>query len=342
MNKMLPSQQMQLDQKKISVLENRMINIERSIKTLANIESAFSEQLNTAIRNSELLYQKKSSALDTEAKQTTAKQSAGFSAALKAATDKADSLYQQKSAALDTEVKQTTAKQSAEFLAALKIATDKTDSLHQQKFNALDAELKQATAKQSAEFSAVLKAATDKADALHHQIEGLLPGATATGLAAGFGVKEQSYKQHIKIYEILFMLSLGAIFLIGLAPLVAAFFSSSPETTDSNTIYAVFVNLLSKSTILFPILCAAMYFSARKSEAIRMKEEYGHKKEIAQTYIAYKKAVDELGDEDKVLKNRLLEVLLSAIEKNPSALLPINKEDGFLKTIFGFFHNKQG
>lgn len=165
-------------------------------------------------------------------------------------------------------------------------------------------------------------------------IESLLPGATAASLAAGFDAKEKSYDQKIQKEENYFIISVSLFVIISAGLLVFI-------PGDINTFSNLIISLLSKSPFLVPVAFIAFYFSARKSESLRLKEEYSHKKEMAQAYVAYSLEVSKLGATNQALKEQLLKSLLKAIEKNPSELLPIKKEDGWMQTLLKcIFKNK--
>jgi hypothetical protein len=164
----------------------------------------------------------------------------------------------------------------------------------------------------------------ERYEALNTQIEELLPGATSAGLAAAYRAMRKSFAKPIKQYSRLFYVSIGVLS-------VTAFISTvdSIWTTDSVikfidvTDYKNFLsNLTHKLPIILPVLWLAIFSSKRRSEALRLQQEYSHKEALAKSYQNFKNQVDSLHSEKKEeLLEKLLSAAIDAVAANASDTL---------------------
>lgn len=164
----------------------------------------------------------------------------------------------------------------------------------------------------------------ERYSALNEQIEELLPGATSAGLAAAYRAMRKSFSKPIKQYSYLFYVSVAILS-------ITAFISTidSLWTADSVfkfidvTNYKNFLsNLAHKLPIILPVLWLALFASKRRSEALRLQQEYSHKEALAKSYQSFKNQIDDLNSENKEeLLEKLLAAAINAVAANASDTL---------------------
>lgn len=156
---------------------------------------------------------------------------------------------------------------------------------------------------------------------LNAEIENLLPGATSAGLASAYHELKESFNKPIKNYSKIFYVSI-------LGMLVLSIFTVSDEVgffyikfNDISSVSELFTNLIYKLPLIIPILWLTMFASKRRSESLRLQQEYAHKEALAKSYQSFKKQIEELGSEKEQLMNKLLESAIDAVAKNASITL---------------------
>jgi DNA polymerase I-like protein with 3'-5' exonuclease and polymerase domains len=90
------------------------------------------------------------------------------------------------------------------------------------------------------------------------------------------------------------------------------------------------VDILHKLPLLIPLLWITYFVSSRRSEALRLQQEYAHKEAIAKSFESFKKQINELRDnktEKEVLMTKLLGVAIDAIAFNASNTLDGKHKD---------------
>lgn len=178
--------------------------------------------------------------------------------------------------------------------------------------------------------------------ALNSQIEELLPGATSAGLAASYRAMRKSFTKPIKQYSYLFYISVFVLSLTAFLSTVDSFWTEVAlirfiDVTDYKNFLS---NLAHKLPIILPVLWLAIFASKRRSEALRLQQEYSHKESLAKSYQNFKKQVDELQSSRKEeLLEKLLGAAIDAVAMNASDTLDKKHGDntpaneGFEKTI---------
>lgn len=152
---------------------------------------------------------------------------------------------------------------------------------------------------------------------LFEQIESLLPHATSAGLAKAYETERNKFKLPIKIWNGVFIGSLGIMFYIS--------YSSLENLTGLEDIG---MHILQSLPIIAPLIWLAIFASIRRSENQRLEQEYAHKEALAKSYSSYKKQIDGLKQEDQVLLVKLLNSAIETISKNASDTLDKKHGDG--------------
>lgn len=119
------------------------------------------------------------------------------------------------------------------------------------------------------------------------------------------------------IYEKGFFLALAILFLV----LAGPFLLDWSNFFGFSSLQDWFLWLLPKSTIIMPALWLVLFFSKRRSEQNRLREEYAHKEALAKSYDSYKKQIDKLGEEKGKVLSHLLTGTITALLFNPSSTL---------------------
>ncbi|MEJ6123979.1 hypothetical protein MT390_19260 [Vibrio sp. 2-Bac 85] len=177
---------------------------------------------------------------------------------------------------------------------------------------------------------------------LNDEIDSLLPGATSAGLATAYYDLKVSFNKPIRNYSILFY---GSIFCLVLVALISVtqefglFYIKFADVTDLNKLLS---NILHKLPIVLPVLWLTLFASKRRSETLRLQQEYAHKEALAKSYQSFKIQIESLNQEDPRLMVKLLESAIDAVSKNASDTLdkkhgdktPVNEGvDGLINSI---------
>lgn len=177
---------------------------------------------------------------------------------------------------------------------------------------------------------------------LNDEIDSLLPGATSAGLATAYYDLKVSFNKPIRNYSILFY---GSIFCLVLVALISVtqefglFYIKFADVTDLNKLLS---NILHKLPIVLPVLWLTLFASKRRSETLRLQQEYAHKEALAKSYQSFKIQIESLNQEDPRLMVKLLESAIDAVSKNASDTLdkkhgdktPVNEGvDGLISSI---------
>lgn len=161
-------------------------------------------------------------------------------------------------------------------------------------------------------------------EALNSQIEELLPGATSAGLAAAYRAMRKSFAKPIKQYSKLFYISVTVLSLTAFLSTIDSFWTADSVVTFIDvTDYKNFLsNLAHKLPIILPVFWLAIFASKRRSEALRLQQEYSHKEALAKSYQNFKDQVDSLQSEKREeLLEKLLAAAIDAVASNASDTL---------------------
>lgn len=156
---------------------------------------------------------------------------------------------------------------------------------------------------------------------LVEEIESLLPSATSAGLASAYYAMKMSFDTPIKNSARTFYASIACLILTALISITQEIswtyikFHEIPELTKLAS------NFLYKLPIILPVIWLALYSSKRRSEALRLQQEYAHKEALAKSFQNFKAQIEALGEETPTLMNKLLEAAIDAVSKNASDTL---------------------
>lgn len=166
-----------------------------------------------------------------------------------------------------------------------------------------------------------------KYSALNDKIESLLPGATSAGLASAYSEMKASFDAPIKNYSVLFYGSISALMLISFISItqeLGLFFIKFVDVSNFSNLVS---NVLYKLPIIVPILWLTLFASKRRSEALRLQQEYAHKEALAKSYQNFRMQIEELEQSDPELMKKLLSSAIDAVSKNASDTLDKNHGD---------------
>jgi hypothetical protein len=176
-----------------------------------------------------------------------------------------------------------------------------------------DAELAAAAAarRQSEEALAVAKALSEKAATIEARvlayeadlekmkreseaqlatITGLLPGATAAGLASAFDARRKSFLLPSSRWQLVFILSLLAIIALTGSALWNLISAGTAPTYDE-----LFRMWLARAPVMIALVWLALHASHEGGLAKRLEEDYGYKAAIAACFEGFKKQMAEVG-----------------------------------------------
>lgn len=159
-------------------------------------------------------------------------------------------------------------------------------------------------------------------DSLFIKIESLLPAATSTGLAKAYYDQKESYRWPKFIWGAIFVISLILIAILGYS--IDFNFDSEDILNIERTLSKIFARL----PYFFALIWLAGFSSRRYRQNNRLQQEYAHKEVLAKSYQGYKKEFesDDGSSKDSLVQD-LREVLLGAMEKNPSDILGDGTKD---------------
>ena len=156
---------------------------------------------------------------------------------------------------------------------------------------------------------------------LNNEIDSLLPGATSAGLATAYYDLKISFDNPIKNYSRLFYVSivfLVFVALISVTQELGWLYIKFVDITDLNKLLS---NVLHKLPIVLPVLWLTLFASKRRSEALRLQQEYAHKEALAKSYQSFRVQIENLNQTDSKLMTKLLESAIDAVSKNASDTL---------------------
>jgi hypothetical protein len=160
------------------------------------------------------------------------------------------------------------------------------------------------------------------------EIESLLPGATSAGLAAAYKDLKDSYNSPIEKSSLMFYGSLMGLLIVGLmlvADKIGWFYIDFVEIDEP---LKLLNNFLFKLPLTIPLVWFAVFASKRRSQNMRLQQEYAHKEALAKSYHGYKKQIEGLGnDKDDILLKQLLQAAIESVSFNASVTLDGKHED---------------
>ncbi|MBY6213025.1 hypothetical protein KUV95_15845 [Microbulbifer agarilyticus] len=184
-----------------------------------------------------------------------------------------------------------------------------------------------------------------KYKAINEEIESLLPGATSAGLASAYHELKTSFDEPIKNYSRLFYSSILFLMLVAFISVIQEVGLWHFKFVDISDPTKLLSNILYKIPLIVPTLWLTLFASKRRSETLRLQQEYAHKEALAKSYQSFKTQIAELDQPDPELMNKLLNSAIDAVSKNASDTLdkkhgdktPAHEGvDGLIKSIEKF------
>ncbi|SDE36220.1 hypothetical protein [Kordiimonas lacus] len=157
--------------------------------------------------------------------------------------------------------------------------------------------------------------------AFEKRIEDLLPGATSAGLASAYADRRKTFEDPIKFNSRLFYAAMAGLFVIGFIFSVESIGEWPLKFTHATNLSELGSSFLLKLPFLGPLIWLAVFASKRRSEAQRLEQEYAHKEALAKSYESFKQQIHELGQENDVIMEQLLEAAIRVVAYNASATL---------------------
>jgi hypothetical protein len=149
-------------------------------------------------------------------------------------------------------------------------------------------------------------------DTLFKKIEGLLPGANATGLAKAYQDQRKSYSIPYWIWALIFVVSTIGMIIFAVATL-----------TEVKTIDEAFMRIISRLPFFVPAFWLAIFASKQQSQNKRLQQEYAYKEVLTKSYEADKREIEKLpeSEERNKLSIKLLDAVIDMAKYNPSETL---------------------
>lgn len=153
---------------------------------------------------------------------------------------------------------------------------------------------------------------------LYDKIEGLLPGATATGLSKAYQDQKNNYKWPVVIWSAVFGLTVAGMMYYGIH-----YYYESKDLNDSLR------HILTRLPFFIPAVWLAIFASKQQSQYKRLQQEYVYKETLAKSYEAYKREIDRLPDgiEKSQLQEKLITSMVEMCGYNPSLTLEHKSHD---------------
>lgn len=122
-------------------------------------------------------------------------------------------------------------------------------------------------------------------------INGLLPGATAAGLAHAFDLRRQTFLNPSARWQWLFVGSVGALVVLALTGLLSAY------GKDGSIGWDELARLwIARFPIAGALVWLALHASRESALAKRLEEDYGYKAAVATSFLGFQKQMAEIGD----------------------------------------------
>jgi len=168
----------------------------------------------------------------------------------------------------------------------------------------------------------------DNADTLFKKIEGLIPGATATGLAKAYQAQRESYNKPYWFWAFVFILTMCGTIGFAIANL-----------KDAISVEDAFMKVISRLPFFIPAFWLAVFASKQQSQNKRLQQEYAYKEALTKSYEADKREIEKLPEspERHQLSAKLLETMIDAAKFNPSETLGSKTHNDEPPSVFELF-----
>lgn len=131
----------------------------------------------------------------------------------------------------------------------------------------------------------------DEAQSKLETINGLLPGATAAGLAHAFDLRRQTFLNPSTRWQWLFVGSVAALAVLALTGLLSAY------GKDGSIGWGELARLwIARLPIAGALVWLALHASREAALAKRLEEDYGYKAAVATSFLGFQKQMAEIGD----------------------------------------------
>lgn len=141
------------------------------------------------------------------------------------------------------------------------------------------------------EYEKRLMALDIEAQSKLETINGLLPGATAAGLAHAFDLRRQTFLNPSARWQWLFVGSVGALVVLALTGLLSAY------GKDGSIGWDELARLwIARLPIAGALVWLALHASRESALAKRLEEDYGYKAAVATSFLGFQKQMAEIGD----------------------------------------------
>lgn len=158
-----------------------------------------------------------------------------------------------------------------------------------------------------------------KYDDLYEKIQReLVSGVTTVSMSKAFNLKAAEYKKS----RILWQSGMFSFFAIGLG--YSVYFYTKVHALSGQE---MLLSSLQHIPIAGIFVSLMVFMGNRRAENKKLEEVYNHKEAMANSYVGYKKSIEELADADQELLKELMRNLLNAIKKDPSKFLKSKGEE---------------
>jgi hypothetical protein len=168
----------------------------------------------------------------------------------------------------------------------------------------------------------------DNIKTLFKKIEGLLPGATATGLAKAYQDQRESYNKPYWLWASVFVFTMCGTMWFAIENL-----------KDAISIEDAFMKVISKLPFFIPAFWLAIFASKQQSQNKRLQQEYAYKEALTKSYEADKREIEKLPEspEKHKISAKLLETMIDAAKFNPSETLGSKTHNDSPPSVFELF-----
>lgn len=149
-------------------------------------------------------------------------------------------------------------------------------------------------------------------ETLFDRIEGLLPGATSTGLAKAYQDQRESYDKPYWLWSVVFVGTMIGMVIFAILTI-----------TEVKTVDEAFIRIVSRLPFFIPAFWLAIFASKQQSQNKRLQQEYAFKEALSKSYEADKREIEKLpeSEERNQLSIKLLDAVIEMANNNPSETL---------------------
>jgi uncharacterized coiled-coil protein SlyX len=171
-------------------------------------------------------------------------------------------------------------------------------------------------------YKALLQKKEENFKALFDKVEGLLPGATSTGLAKAFQEQKESYLRPVIIWSFTFVCTIVSMIAFALYE----FKEVKESVTD---ITGSLIHIVSRLPFFAPAIWLAIFAAKRQNQSMRLLQEYSYKETLAKSYEGHKREIDKLpkSEEKNELLSKHLATMVEMCASNPSLTLEHKSHD---------------